>query len=123
MSEPALPSHLRPFTDEKYHTDELPPTPQRSFRIPASGWVEAPHEVLTIGDELGEPVEYKRRIGKFLLWRAGPPIGEAWYVAVDAGDLTRIYRFRLSGKQGVGAGPDGVEYERFRSWKESLRDD
>jgi hypothetical protein len=44
-------------------------------------------------------------------------------MAIDAGDLTRQYTFRLfADGTGAGAGPDGVTYQRFRSWKESLRD-
>mgnify|MGYP000231730477 CR=1 FL=1 len=53
MSDP-LPSHDRPFTDRRYRTDELPDTPTRHFRIPATGWVDAPEILLTLGDELGE---------------------------------------------------------------------
>jgi hypothetical protein len=115
----AVPVHERPFIDAIHDTDELPPTPQRAYRIPASGWRQAPEELLHLGDDLGEPVEYKRRIGRYLLWRAGPPIGEAWYMAVSD-DRSRSYRFRLSGKQGTGLGPDGREHLRFRTWKESL---
>lgn len=116
----ALPVGERPFTADRYHTSELPDTPTRTFRIPASGWIEAPGELLTLGEELSEPVEYKRRIGSYLLWRAGPPIGEAWYMAVDASNSDRRYRFRLHGKDGVGLGPDGKTHSRFRSWKEAL---
>lgn len=116
----ALPVHLRPFVDEAYHTAELPDTPTRSFRIPATAWHEAPDELRTLGDELGEPVEYKRRIGRYLLWRAGPPVGESWYFAIAADDLDDRHRFRLHGKTGVGEGPDGVTYHRFREWKQSL---
>ncbi len=112
----------RPFTDETYRTDELPATPTRTFRIPASGWINAPDELVHLGDELGEPVEYKRRIGRFLLWRAGPPVGEAEYLAVDADQIEKRYRFRLSGKTGDGYGPDGKRHRRFRTWKEALRD-
>lgn len=110
----------RPFTSNRYHTGELPPTPQRTYRIPASGWIEAPGELLRLGDDLGEPVEYKRRIGDFLLWRAGPPVGDAWYLAVRMTDPTEHYRFRLRGKTGEGQGPDGITHHRFRLWKESL---
>ncbi len=116
----ALPVHERPFTTDTFHTDQLPPTPTRSFRIPASGWIEAPEELLRLGDPLGEPVEYKRRIGRYLLWRAGPPVGEAVYAAVAADDTSVMYRFDLHGKRGRGIGPDGSEHERFRTWKESL---
>ena len=114
------PVHQRPFTDRRYNTGDLPDTPTRSFRIPASGWNDAPAELLALGDVLGEPVEYKRRIGGFLLWRAGPPIGRAIYLAVDANDLGRRFRFDLDGKTGKGRGPDGSEHVRFRTWKEAL---
>ena len=117
----ALKPHERPFVETRYHTHELPPTPQRDYRIPATGWVEAPDELLRLGDDLGEPVEYKRRIHGFLLWRAGPPVGEARYLAV-ADDLSATYRFDLHGRTGRGVGPDGREHERFRTWKEALRD-
>ncbi len=117
---PALPPQQRPFVTRRYHTDELPATPQRHYRIPASGWVEAPEELLRLGDELGEPVEYKRRIGRFLLWRAGPPVGQAWYLAIAADQPEERYRFRLRGKHGEGTGPDGSHHYRFRTWKEAL---
>lgn len=118
----ALPPHERPFVDATYHTPDLPDTPTREYRIPASAWVEAPAELLTLGDDLGEPVEYKRRIHGWLLWRAGPPVGEARYLALWEEDLARTYRFDLHGKRGEGLGPDGKVHERFRTWKEALRD-
>ena len=111
----------RPFVDDSYHTHELPDTPQRSYRIPATGWIEAPEELLHLGDDLSEPVEYKRRIHGFLLWRAGPPVGEARYLAVSD-DLSVTYRFDLHGRDGEGGGADGAVHHRFRTWKESLRD-
>lgn len=120
MSDDALPVHERPFTTERYHTADLPDTPTRSFRIPAEGWVEAPESLLHLGDELNEPVEYKRRIGRYLLWRAGPPVGDAIYLALDAADVGRTFSFRLRGRTGEGTGPDGSAHERFRTWKESL---
>lgn len=116
----ALPVHERPFTDRIYHTADLPDTPTRTFRIPASGWIEAPEELLGLGDDLDEPVEYKRRIGRYLLWRAGPPVGEAVYLAIAADDPDRRFRFDLHGRTGDGSGPDGVRVERFRAWKEAL---
>jgi hypothetical protein len=117
----ALKPHERPFVDDTYATADLPDLPQRDYRIPASGWREAPAELLHLGDDLGEPVEYKRRIGRFLLWRAGPPVGRSRYLAV-ADDLSSAYRFDLDGKRGTGLGPDGRNHARFRTWKESLRD-
>lgn len=120
MSE-SLKPHERPFVSERFHTEEMPDTPQRSYRIPAAGWIEAPTELLALGDDLGEPVEYKRRIGPWLLWRAGPPIGEAIYMAVSP-DARETYRFHLNGKRGSGTGPDGSTHDRFRTWKEALRD-
>ena len=67
---------------------------------------------------------YKRRIGPWLLWRAGPATGgDARYMALDASDLSRRYTFRLfADGSGEGGGPDGVVHRRFRSWKEALRD-
>ncbi len=119
MSDEALPVHLRPFTAERFHTEELPPTPTRSFRIPAEGWIEAPADLVELGDDLEEPVEYKRRIGRYLLWRAGPPIGRARYLAIDPVRGAR-FTFELDGKNGVGVGPDRKSHQRFRTWKEAL---
>lgn len=118
----ALPPEERPFIGGTYRTADLPATPQRRYRIAATSWVEAPPELLALGDGLGVPVEYKRRIGRFLLWRAGPPVGEARYLAV-ADDGSASYRFDLHGRAGIGEGPDGISHRRFRTWKESLRDD
>ena len=119
MNDP-VPAHQRPFTDRRYHTDDLPDTPTRHFRIPASGWSDAPEMLIALGDEIGEPVEYERRIGRFLLWRAGPAVGRAIYLAIDVDDLDRVFRFDLDGRVGSGHGPDGVEHVRFRAWKEAL---
>ena len=116
-----IPVAERPFTDRVYKTQELPDTPTRSFRIAASSWIEAPEELLEAGEDLNEPVAYIRRIGPWLLWRAGPPVGRARYVAVAA-DASEVVSFELHGKRGVGAGADGRNHDRFRSWKESLRD-
>lgn len=116
-----LPVTERPFTNQMFHTADLPATPQRDFRIPASGWHEAPEELRTLGDDIAEPVEYKRSIHGWLLWRAGPPVGTARYLAIDPNSGQSV-RFDLDGKRGHGAGPDGSTHERFRTWKESLRD-
>jgi hypothetical protein len=119
------PAEARPPTERDWHTDELPATPQRDFLIPAERWVEAPTVVRELGDDLGIPlVAYKRRIGDFLLWRAGPARGaDARYAAVDARNLDRAYTFRLfPDGGGDGTGPDGSHHTRFRTWKESLRD-
>jgi 8-oxo-dGTP diphosphatase len=111
----------RPFSERTFTTSELPDTPTRSFRIAASSWTEAPRELLNAGDDLDEPVEYKRRIGRWLLWRAGPPVGRARYVALPEG-ASEVLTFELDGRTGLGIGADGREHRRFRSWKESLRD-
>jgi hypothetical protein len=121
----ATPAEARPPTERDWHTEELPATPQRDFLIPAERWVEAPPIVRELGDDLGIAlVAYKRRIGDFLLWRAGPASGaDARYAAVDARDLECAYTFRLSPDgTGDGTGPDGSRHTRFRTWKESLRD-
>ena len=62
--------------------------------------------------------EYKRRIGPWLLWRAGPATdGDACYLAVRADDLTVTRAFRLFPD---GTGDDGDGRTRFRAWKEHL---
>ena len=108
------------------HTDELPPTPIRDRNVPASAWIEAPDSLLRLGDGIpGRPVaEYKRRIGPWLLWRAGPAKGAAaryWACHVD--DFEQAYTFDLDEDgSGSGVGPSGRVAERFRTWKEDLRD-
>lgn len=121
----ALPYDQRPVDDTPVHTADLPATPQRDRNIPATAWVEAPDALLHLGDDIGGPVaDYKRRIGRWLLWRAGPATkADARYMAIDADDFDVRYTFRLfpSG-DGQGEGPDGHTHTRFREWKESLRD-
>ncbi len=69
------PAEERPPTDRDWHTGELPPLPQRDYLIPAARWIEAPDEVRTLGADLGvDLVAFKRRIGRYLLWRAGPAV-------------------------------------------------
>ncbi len=122
MAGEALPYHLRPADHTPVHTAELPLTPTRDRNIVASAWTEAPEPLLSLGHDLdGEPeAEYKRRIGRWLLWRAGPAVGDAWYWACDVDDLQRQYRFRLRPVDGEGIGPSGREAHRFREWKEDL---
>jgi hypothetical protein len=115
----------RPIDDTPLHTADLPPTPQRDRTIPATAWIEAPPALLTLGRDLGhELVAYKRRIGPWLLWRAGPAVkGNARYLALAADDPRIQYAFRLHPNgDGEGRGPDGVVHQRFRAWKEALRD-
>ena len=124
MSE-ALPYDQRPTDDTPVHTADLPDNPQRDRNIPATAWVEAPDSVRTAGEDIGQPdVFYKRRIGPWLLWRAGPATkADARYVAVAANDLDRAYTFRLfPDGNGEGSGPSGATHTRFRAWKEDLRD-
>jgi hypothetical protein len=122
----ALPADERPVDATPVHTADLPPTPIRDRNVPASAWVEAPTEARSLGDDLpGRPeAMYKRRIGSWLLWRAGPASGgDARYLAVRADDLAEIRTFRLfPDGRGDGEGADGIEHTRFRTWKESLRD-
>jgi hypothetical protein len=126
VSGPALPADQRPVDDAPVHTDDLPPTPIRDRNIPATAWIEAPPALLELGADLpGRPVAmYKRRIGGWLLWRAGPASREdARYLAVDAADVARQHVFRLfPDGSGDGAGPSGTHHARFRTWKEDLRD-
>lgn len=116
----------RPSDHTPLHTHELPATPTRDRNIVASAWLEAPLELLVLGDDLaGTPAaEYKRRIGRWLLWRAGPAVGDARYLAVAADDVRQQHTFRLQSEvgevNGEGAGPSGTVHHRFRAWKEDL---
>lgn len=114
----------RPLDDTPLHTADLPATPVRDRNIPATAWVEAPPKLLMLGDDLPEkPVaEYKRRIGPWLLWRAGPATdADARYLALDAADPTITHEFRLfPDGNGDGTGPSGERHTRFRNWKLDL---
>jgi hypothetical protein len=115
----------RPVDDTALSTHDLPDTPVRDRTIPATAWREAPAALLALGRDLGhEQVDYKRRIGDWLLWRSGPAThGDARYMAVRADRLEEQYVFRLfPDGTGEGVGPDGEVHRRFREWKESLRD-
>jgi hypothetical protein len=121
----ALPADQRPVDSTPVHTHELPDTPTRDRNIPAEAWIEAPVTLLGSGADIGDPlIAYKRRLGPWLLWRAGPARGaDARYVALDHRDLGRAHTFRLyPDGTGRGTGPSGAEHERFRTWKEDLRD-
>jgi hypothetical protein len=120
-----LPYDQRPVDETPVHTADLPPTPQRDRTIVATAWVEAPDALIHLGDDLGHTrVDYKRRIGNWLLWRAGPAQkADARYMALAVDDPARTHVFRLfADGTGEGAGPSGASHERFRSWKEDLRD-
>ncbi|MDY7103637.1 MAG: hypothetical protein S0880_20850 [Actinomycetota bacterium] len=125
MSDRALPADERPPDHTPRHTDELPDTPLRDRNIVAEAWIEAPPELTSLGDDIGRPaVNYKRRIGPWLLWRAGPARGaDARYFVCHRDDLSRQYSFRLHPDgSGEGEGPSGTIHQRFRTWKEDLRD-
>ena len=115
----------RPTDHTPVHTADLPPTPVRDRNIPATAWIEAPDRLLDLGADLPDtPVaEYKRRIGPWILWRAGPAKGgdaRYWAMHAERGDE---YVLRLHPDGGAdGAGPSGRHHTRFRSWKEDLRD-
>jgi hypothetical protein len=117
----------RPVDDTPVHTAGLPPTPIRDRNIPATAWIEAPASLLTLGNDLpGRPVaDYKRRIGTWLLWRSGPAKhGDARYWAAPADDLDRYVTLRLFADGSAdGVGPSGARHDRFRAWKQDLRDD
>jgi hypothetical protein len=115
----------RPPVASDYHTEDLPPLPQRDYLIPAERWVEAPRDLRELGADFGVTlVAYKRRIGRYLLWRAGPASrADARYMALAADDLDERFTFRLwPDGRGEGVSADGRTHERFRTWKEALLD-
>ena len=121
---PALRYDQRPADHTPIHTADLPATPTRDRNIVASAWVEAPAELLQLGDDLANRpgAEYKRRIGPWLLWRAGPASdGDARYWAARADDLGEQHTLRLFPDGSAdGVGPSGERHTRFRAWKEDL---
>jgi hypothetical protein len=121
---PALRYDQRPADHTPIHTADLPATPTRDRNIVATAWVEAPPELLTLGADLPDQpdAEYKRRIGPWLLWRAGPAAdGYARYWAGRANELATQHTFRLfPDGNGEGTGPSGQSHTRFRAWKEDL---
>jgi hypothetical protein len=119
----ALPADERPVDPTPVHTEDLPATPTRDRNIPADAWIEAPAALLALGDDIGRPlIAFKRRIGRWLLWRAGPAArADARYLAVAADDLDEQYTFRLfPDGDGDGVGPSGTRHTRFRAWKQDL---
>ena len=121
---PALRYDQRPPDHTPIHTESLPATPTRDRNIVASAWIEAPDELQQLGADLPEQpeAEYKRRIGQWLLWRAGPAAGgDARYWAGRADDLSIQHVFRLyPDNTGDGEGPSGRRHTKFRPWKEDL---
>ena len=126
MSAPRHTADDRPVDRTPVHTVDLPPTPTRDRNIPADAWIEAPEVLLDLGADLPAvpTAVYKRRIGRWLLWRAGPASGgQSRYLAVAADALDQHYEFRLQPDGGgTSRGPSGVVHPRFRTWKEDLRD-
>lgn len=121
----ALPADDRPLDPTPVHTADLPMTPTRDRSIPAEAWVEAPDELRSLGDDIGQPkITYKRRIGPWMLWRAGPATrADARYWAGHVEQPARTHVFRLfADGTGEGIGPSGATHVRFRTWKEDLRD-
>ncbi len=111
----------RPDDETPVSTEDLPATPVRDRNIKATAWREAPPELLHLGDDLrGQPVaDYKRRIGEWFLWRAGPASGgDARYWATNLTTHVTLRLYPDGSAEGVGA--DGQRYDRFRSWKQSL---
>ena len=116
----------RPVDDTPLHTADLPPTPVRDRNIPATAWVEAPADLLALGADLpGAPVaEYKRRIGPWLLWRAGPASGgDARYWAARRRHRASLHAAPVPRRPRRGRRPERHACTtRFRAWKEDLRD-
>lgn len=132
----AVPAGERPTDNSPVTTADLPDTPQRDRTIPASAWVDAPADLHALSERFGGPnghdatsvagteASFLRRIGPWLLWRAGPSRGaDASYWAAKADDLDQRYTFALfPDGTGDGTGPSATRHQRFRAWKEDLRD-
>jgi hypothetical protein len=120
----AIAADDRPFDFMPIDTTDLPATPTRDRNIAGSAWNQAPDALLVLGEPLGisaEATAYKRRIGDWLLWRAGPARGPARYLAIHSADLAKQFDFTLDAEGAHhGTGPSGVEHTRFRAWKEDL---
>lgn len=116
----------RPLDATLRSTDELPPTPQRDRRIPSTAWIQAPDALHELGADIGWPeVIYLRMIGtRWLLFRAGPAVdANARYGAIDLMNFPKLLTFDLGPDgNGTGIGADAKTHDRFRTWKESLRD-
>lgn len=118
----------RQIDDTPIHTIDLPATPTRDRSIPATAWLDAPPQLMALADDLPSPTtgsaaRYLRRIGPWLLWRAGPAKGaRSRYWVCLADDLSCQYTFDLyPDGSGSGRGPTEA-HTRFRTWKEDLRD-
>lgn len=122
--QPPMAADDRPFDHTPIDTVDLPPTPTRDRNISAAAWKQAPDALRTLGADLGidaSATAYKRRIGPWLLWRAGPTRGPARYAAIADDDLDVMHTFTLHGDgTAVGQGPSGTVHDRFRAWKEDL---
>ncbi len=122
----SIPTDERPLDHTPITTADLPPTPIRDHSIPATAWTDAPASLLELGAGLdGTPVaRFLRRIGPWLLWRAGPPANDDAYVwAALADDLSQQCTLHIHPDGSAsGVGPRGQHHERFRTWKEDLRD-
>ena len=111
------PRSQRPLDVTPLHTHELPLTPPPDRNIPAEAWIEAPAELLGLGDDLGEPtVLYLCQLGPFLVWRAGPGTSrsDTRWMAVDIGDTDRRFTFR----QHAGGHTDGPNWPVFIAFAE-----
>src|ERR1700741_329051 len=98
----------RPLVEVDHHTADLPELPQRDRTIPAGRWLAAPPSLLALGDGIGAPgVNYKRRVGGWRRWRAGPPNkASSRNMAQAPNDLGRQFTSRLyPDGTGQGVGP------------------
>src|SRR5680860_1749522 len=96
----ATPVEDRPPIDHDVRTADLPANPQREQMIPAGRWVEAPPEVRALGADLGyDLVSYIRRIGRFLVWRAGPATVSYTHLRAHETDSYLVCRLLLEKKK------------------------
>ena len=113
----------RPADHTPIHTADLPPTPVRDRNIVATAWIEAPAELLGLGDDLPGRPWPSTSAGSATGSVAGRPGNRRRRPILGgrATQLTEAVTFRLYPDGSAdGVGPSGVRHDRFRAWKEEL---